>query len=153
MECPTLSIKYILIYIILTFPFCIKLYENSMAEWHHWLNGCESVWTPGVGDGQRGLACCSSWGRKESDTTERLNWTELICCCYLVTKCPACPGFPVLNYLPEFAQTRAYWVSDAIQPSYPLSPLLLLPFPSSNCLLITDMYESSYSWVDQVTPG
>ena len=34
-------------------------------------------WTPGVGDGQGGLACCSSWGRKESDTTERLNWTEL----------------------------------------------------------------------------
>ena len=34
-------------------------------------------WTPGVGDGQGGLACCDSWGRKESDTTERLNWTEL----------------------------------------------------------------------------
>ena len=40
--------------------------------------GCESGWTPGVGDGQGGLACCNSWGRKESDTTERLNWTELI---------------------------------------------------------------------------
>ena len=36
----------------------------------------ESEWTPGVGDGQEGLACCGSWGRKESDTTERLNWTE-----------------------------------------------------------------------------
>ena len=36
-------------------------------------------WTPGVGDGQGSLECCSSWGRKESDTTERLNWTELIC--------------------------------------------------------------------------
>ena len=34
-------------------------------------------WTPGVGDGQGGLACCDSWGRKESDTTEQLNWTEL----------------------------------------------------------------------------
>ena len=33
-------------------------------------------WTPGVGDGQEGLACCDSWGRKESDTTEQLNWTE-----------------------------------------------------------------------------
>ena len=50
--------------------------EDEMAGWHHWLNGCESEWTPGVGDGQRGLACCDSWGRKESDTTERLNWTE-----------------------------------------------------------------------------
>ena len=36
----------------------------------------ESEWTPGVGDGQGGLACCDSWGRKESDTTERLNWTD-----------------------------------------------------------------------------
>ena len=51
--------------------------ENEMAGWHHWLNGRESEWTPGVGDGQGGLACCDSWGRKESDTTERLNWTEL----------------------------------------------------------------------------
>ena len=41
-----------------------------------WLDGRESEWTPGVGDGQGGLACCESWGRKESDTTERLNWTE-----------------------------------------------------------------------------
>ena len=50
--------------------------EDEMAGWHHWLNGRESGWTPGVGDGQGGLACCNSWGRKESDTTERLNWTE-----------------------------------------------------------------------------
>ena len=51
--------------------------EDEMAGWHHWLDGCESGWTPGVGDGQGGLACCGSWGCKESDTTERLNWTEL----------------------------------------------------------------------------
>ena len=51
--------------------------EDEMAGWHHWLDGCESGWTPGVGDGQGGLACCNSWGRKESDTTEQLNWTEL----------------------------------------------------------------------------
>ena len=51
--------------------------EDEMAGWHHWLDGHESEWTPGVGDGQGGLACCNSWGRKESDTTERLNWTEL----------------------------------------------------------------------------
>ena len=50
--------------------------EDEMAGWHHWLNGRESEWTPGVGDGQGGLACCDSRGRKESDTTERLNWTE-----------------------------------------------------------------------------
>ena len=51
--------------------------EDEMAGWHHWLDGRESEWTPGVGDGQGGLACCDSWGCKESDTTERLNWTEL----------------------------------------------------------------------------
>ena len=51
--------------------------EDEMVGWHHQLDGHGSGWTPGVGDGQGGLACCSSWGRKESDTTERLNWTEL----------------------------------------------------------------------------
>ena len=51
--------------------------EDEMAGWNHWLDGRESEWTPGVGDRQGGLACCDSWGRKESDMTERLNWTEL----------------------------------------------------------------------------
>ena len=50
--------------------------EDEMAGWHHWLDGHESEWTLGVCDGQGGLACCDSWGCKESDTTERLNWTE-----------------------------------------------------------------------------
>ena len=48
-----------------------------MVGWHHQLNGHEFGWTPGVGGGQRGLACWRSWGQKESDTTKRLNWTEL----------------------------------------------------------------------------
>ena len=51
--------------------------EDEMAGWHHRLNGHGFGWTPGVGDGQGGLACCDSWGRKESDTTEWLKWTEL----------------------------------------------------------------------------
>ena len=51
--------------------------EDEMAGWHHWLDGRGSGWTLGVGDGQRGLVCCDSWGREESDMTERLNWTEL----------------------------------------------------------------------------
>ena len=55
-----------------------RMTEDEMAGWHHWLDGHESEWTPGVGDGQGGLACCDSWGRKELDTTERLNRTELI---------------------------------------------------------------------------
>ena len=44
--------------------------EDEMVGWYHRLNGHGFGWTPGVGDGQGGLACCSSWGRKESDTTE-----------------------------------------------------------------------------------
>ena len=48
--------------------------EEAMAGWYHGLNGHGFGWTPGVGDGQGNLACCSSWGHKESDTTERLNW-------------------------------------------------------------------------------
>ena len=51
--------------------------EDEMAGWHRWLNAHEFEWTLGVGDGQGGLVCCSSWGHKESDTTERLNWTQL----------------------------------------------------------------------------
>ena len=50
--------------------------EDEMAGWHHRHNGHGFGWTPGVGDGPGGLACCDSWGRKESDTTEWLNWTE-----------------------------------------------------------------------------
>ena len=51
--------------------------EDEIAGWHHQLDGHEFEWTLVVGDGQGGLACCNSWGRKESDTTEWLNWTEL----------------------------------------------------------------------------
>ena len=49
--------------------------EDEMAGWHHWLDGREFEWTLGVGDGQGGLACCDSWGHKESDTTE---WLKLV---------------------------------------------------------------------------
>ena len=59
--------------------------EDEMAGWHHWLDGRESGWTPGVGGGQGGLACCDSWSRKESDTTKRLNWTDLYTCILLIT--------------------------------------------------------------------
>ena len=51
--------------------------EDEMVGWHHWLNGHEFAQALGVGDGRRILACCSSWGCKESDMTEQLNWTEL----------------------------------------------------------------------------
>ena len=51
--------------------------EDEIDGWHQRLDGHEFGWTLGVGDGQGGLEYCSSWGRKESDMTEQLNWTEL----------------------------------------------------------------------------
>ena len=51
--------------------------DDEMVGWYHQLNGHVFGWTPGVSDGQGGLACCSSWCRKELETTEWLNWTEL----------------------------------------------------------------------------
>ena len=50
--------------------------EDKMVGWHHWLNGNGFGLTLAVGDGQGGLVCCGSWGRKESDMTEWLNWNE-----------------------------------------------------------------------------
>ena len=50
--------------------------EDEMVGWHYWLNGHGFGQTPGVGDGQGGLACCGPWGRKVSDMTGD-NWTEL----------------------------------------------------------------------------
>ena len=51
--------------------------EDEMAGCHHWVNGREPEWTPGVVDGQGGLACCDSWGHKELNTTEQLIWSDL----------------------------------------------------------------------------
>ena len=52
-------------------------WQRTMVGWHHRLNGHEFEQTPGNSEGQGSLACCGSWGRKESNTIERLNWTEL----------------------------------------------------------------------------
>ena len=71
--------------------------EDEMVGWHHQVNGHGFGWTPGVGDGQGGLACCSSWGRKKPETTERLNCTELI-------------NNIVLLYLPAMQETQNTWV-------------------------------------------
>ena len=65
--------------------------EDEMVGWHHRLDGHEFEWTPGVGDRQGGLVCWNSWGRKQSDTTERLNGTEL--------KIPTSEDLPVLFLL------------------------------------------------------
>ena len=52
--------------------------EDEMVAWYHWLNGHEFGWTPGVGDVQGGMVCCSPWDGKELAMTERLNWTKCI---------------------------------------------------------------------------
>ena len=51
--------------------------EDKTVGWHHWLEGHEFEQAPGVGDGQGSLVCCSPWGHKELDMTERMNWTPL----------------------------------------------------------------------------
>ena len=67
--------------------------EDEMVGWHHWLDGHGFGWTLGVGDGQGGLACCGSWGCKESDMTEWLNlfvwlhWVLVATCELLVVVC------------------------------------------------------------------
>ena len=88
--------------------------EDEMVRWPHWHNRRESEWTLGVGDGQGGLACCDSWGRKESDRTEWLNLTKVG---YAIQ-----PSHPVLSpYPPTFSlsqhQCLFKWVSSLHQVS------------------------------------
>ena len=80
---------------------------GEMAAWHHWLDGHGFEWTLGVGDGQGTLACCNSWGCKEPDTTEWLNWTELNCDLKSprITGCPPhlrCKSGDITFYLKYF---------------------------------------------------
>ena len=94
--------------------------EDEMVGWHHRLDGHGFGWTPGVGDGQGSLACCDSWGRKESNTTERLNWTEFSVessaltefgFCSLTVFCAAAfilPRFRILQLLETLPMTSAF---------------------------------------------
>ena len=61
-----------------------RMTEDEMVGWHHRLNGHGFGWTPVVGYGQGGLACYGSWGHKESDTTEQLNWTHSLYMCVYI---------------------------------------------------------------------
>ena len=63
-----------------------RMTEDEMVGWHRWLYGHEFEQAPGVGNGQGSLACCSPWGRKESDTTEQLNWRHwyFVLICYTI---------------------------------------------------------------------
>ena len=92
--------------------------EDEMVGWHHWLNGHGFGWTLGVGDGQGGLVCCGSWGHKESDTTERLNWTEdawsaLLEC--FSTSPTICPKMPSDIYDPITSLTSLTQLATSLQ--------------------------------------
>ena len=101
--------------------------EDEMAGWHHRLDG-RWVWTPGVGDGQGGLACCDSWGRKELDTTEWLNWTE---------------------YKPWTARRSNQSILKKINPEYSLEVLMLklnLWPPDAKSWLIREDLDAGKDW-------
>ena len=66
--------------------------ENEMIGWHHWRDGHNFEWAPEVGDAQGSLVCCSPWGRKELDMTERLNWTWGFPVVLIVKNLPANAG-------------------------------------------------------------
>ena len=108
-----------------------------MAGWHHWLDGRESQWTPGVGDGQGGLACWDSWGRKESDTTERLIWSDLF-----------------LINTPMHSLTNSLIHPSSHKSSTMLSDLVSFSRWNRSCLLmlLIQWVESSCNSVHSLTP-
>jgi len=107
--------------------------EDEMTGWHRWLDGRESQWTLGVGDGQGGLACCDSWGRKESDTTERLNWPELNWCVK--------SSLVLLKRV--FAMTNAYSQKNSVSLSF-CTPSPNLPVPPGISWLPTFAFHPHY---------
>ena len=102
-----------------------------MAGWHHWLDGRECEWTSGVGDGQGGLACCDSWGRKESDTTEWLNWSD-----------PEIPTNPLHPYAPYVSPCLAQ-IIDGFSASYLLTQDLFSSYKvlstCPHCWIVSDL--------------
>ena len=128
--------------------------EDEMVGWHHGLNGHEFEQPLGDVQGQGRLVCCSPWGHEELDTAEGLNSNNNIIDLqhYVSSRCAtsiqfssvpqscptlcdpmncSTPGHPVHHQLLEFTQTHVHQVSDAIQPSHPLSsPSPPAPNPS-----------------------
>ena len=125
--------------------------EDEMAEWHHWLDGHESGWTPGVDDGQGGLGCCVSWGHKESDTTERLNWTELNWYLYsfLYGFCVSITGFWFMVTMVFISDCIIFKIISFKSPNhlwyFVLSSLLLIHFSGFLfvCLFLVTVFFSS----------
>ena len=105
--------------------------EDEMAGWHHWLNGHGFEWTPGVGDGQEGLACCGSWGRRvRHDWAIELNWTPL----GRYSWCPnsnSCLLFKLINY--KFLRaSQALATTIVLWMAWDISVLWHMLFPLRN---------------------
>ena len=111
--------------------------EDEMVEWHHWLNGYEFRWTPGVGNGQGGLACYGSWGHKESDTTEQLNWTEL----NMIWE-----NLSTLYKLNSFNNSRWRWIKWCLQGQNNRSLQTSKKQPNSWLMLKTDLSLNNCRW-------
>ena len=119
--------------------------EDEMVGWHHRLYRHEFEWTPGVGDGQGGLVCCSSWGHKESDMTERLNWTELtlffscslwnsLSLAVLIMICLGL-GLSVLSYTLVSVSIPRFRKFSATKSSNTLLTAFVLPSPSVTLIM------------------
>ena len=123
-----------------------EMTEDEMVGWHHWLDGHEFEWAPGVGDGQRSLACCSPWGRKESDMTVRLNWThrcsnvsESVTSLTIACQAPLSLGFP----------RKEYWSGLPCPPPGDLPDPGIEPVPLSSPALVGRFFttwDSSATW-------
>ena len=103
--------------------------EDEMIEWYHWLNGHEFAQALGVGDGQGRLVCCSPWGCKESDMTERLNWTD---------------SFIWLHWVLDLAQG----ILDLYCGPWNLWGTSLVAQPVKNLLAMWEAWGQSLSWKD-----
>ena len=126
-----------------------------MAGWHHWLHGHESGWTPGVGGGQGGLACWDSWGRKESDTTERLIWCDLsqwyleiflrdllLLCCMSYSNSSSC-------YLEQ--KSSRFWRNDVIRSRDPSwEKLIVTCLIQKNFLAVLNPTESLWFYLSKL---
>ena len=99
--------------------------EDERAGWHHQLDGHRFGWTLGVGDGQGGLACCGSWGHKESDMTEQLNWTENTRMNYF--------AYEIVSICNREEQTWLYASSIYLAPTFLLCSLGLVMMTLSLC--------------------
>ena len=107
--------------------------EDEMAGWHHWPDGRESEWTPGVGDGQGGLVCCDSWGRRVGhDWATELNWTELNLDSSLEFIQPG-----ISRHVLCLQIQQAGWQYTALSYFFPNFELVLRSMSDSNCYFLT----------------